>query len=255
MDSILILNQDNVIHEETCPKKTILPHSCCPPCLDEHPILILDQTTHFALDDQNSLLIIKNYLDEHQLNQWIAHTLNTKRQRSTTIHDKLIPRYEAFYAVEPEMDHGIGILKTTPFINQFAQQILQSAMHHRKHLPWTQFFGTIDCYYDPELDHGGFIRAHSDGNIYGLSTIFSFGQTRYLNIEGYQRRTTIGNRTYYNKSILIPMNHNDLVCMMGPTFQKKYHHGVLPLRVDEPAYDRYSLNLRFLDPSFNSSSW
>ena len=105
----------------------------------------------------------------------------------------------------------------------------------------------VDIVYDDAYVRGGSIGAHSDdelgnhlsGEAWGLVTILSFGQTRFLRIRRRGHRAVL-----YN----IELRDNSLVAMVGDGFQRDFTHAIDKLPKSVLVGARHSLNIRYVTP-------
>lgn len=219
------------------------------PILEDHssraPRTVYDYS--IDIDDTNSVLVIPNVLSDSQLEQYINRSIEVDRVRGKSAFGMDKPRIEVAYTIDGNPFSYSGKQHYTTRYPSHVTDIIPILLNEvdeelGESSDWELSTG-IDIIYPSIFPGSGSIGAHSDdeamsmyGRHWDLILIYSLGQTRYLRV---RRRDRIGD--YIN----IPLNHNSLVAMYGPTFQEIYTHQIDRLKKDEPHHDRHSINIRF----------
>lgn len=208
---------------------------------------IYDST--FELPDGCRVLIVNDFLEEDELNEYMDKSCTVNRMRGCTAFGAQKPRYEVSYTIDGEPNQYSGIKHYTV---QYPDHVLQLAKKIQavieEEYGSVQLSTGIDIHYCNTIRGSGSIAKHSDDEMdWCAVAVYSLGQTRYLRV-----RRKDGSSGYYN----IRLQHNSLVIMLDPKdskpgqFQKNYTHQIDKLtntaKNPQPLGHRLSLNLRFL---------
>lgn len=207
---------------------------------------VIDASGIFALDTPGCYLLLqKNFLSTLERQKYIESAVEVQRFTGRSGFGPK-PRAEVCYTVDgtPFVYSNISH-KTVIYpehVSCIIPNILQCVDKHciQKSLPRNTFTvpsHAIDIVYNNVFPRGGSVSAHGDNeHQWGLVTIMSFGQTRWLRVRNH---TT---KKFYN----VKMVDNSLVAMIGETFQHQYSHQVDKLKENEVIGTRLSLNIRYL---------
>ena len=188
------------------------------------------------LDSENSIHSIEDALTlEEQYD--MVHLINTTTlsQPTLSIYGNRPKFYDTTFNFGTVPSGHYSQSPMTREASDFSELIREK---YTKYFPnsSTAHFNCNLVYYSPELGNGGRRGKHQDNPTQPLTLvlIYSFGQDRKM--------------TFYkdNKKVAtIPLLDNSIVAMVGPTFQKVYHHQLDSIKSGEVAFDRYSFNTRY----------
>lgn len=204
---------------------------------------IIHKTSKLNLDKENTLILQNNVFTTDDLENYIKDALKVVR-KSECIYGKMKPRFEVCYTVDGNPYNYRS--HYTTFFPEHVKLLLPTfndvVNFYIDDNPYQKISTATDILYSSELYRGGSISPHKDDEMdWGCIVIFSLGQTRWLRIKDTEKNF------WYN----IQMNHNSVICMHGPSFQKRYTHQVDKLSEKEKKGTRLSLNVRFLKGKFN----
>lgn len=173
------------------------------------------------LDYENMILVFKNVFNEFSMDFYQTYLM--RQQRYNFLDGRVVPR---------------NCLKFTPdFLPPHIAFCCDEFLRKIKdlvHCPWTYINEAIDSEYGPSIPDGGYLKPSQDIG-YTCTMIYSLGQTRKLCIS--PEKPT--------KKYTIEMEHNSLVCFIGPTIHEKYFYAMPPMMLEQPTY-HYNLLLKFL---------
>lgn len=220
-------------------KDMFLPRDCQKPKFQKVQRVFEEGGAYF-LDSENALIVQHNVLDETELESYLMQAIMRKRVAGSSGF-AIKPRYEVCYTTTGEPYNYSG---QNHYTKKYPQYILDLIPKFQKIVddgigstsPYKTLSHGVDIVYSNDFDRGGSISRHKDDEMdWGLVIILTLGQSRWLRVRNEEGQ-------FFN----IKMKHNSIVCMHGPTFQKKYTHQVDKLSKHEPVHYRMSLNVRFL---------
>jgi hypothetical protein len=191
------------------------------------------------LDPDNSILYFDSCLLKNELPDFL-HLISTNQLHQPTL--KIFGNSPKFF------DTTFSTFSNTVPSKHYHQSLITTELTTFSNLLKSKFdsylennFNThYNCnlvHYSPIHPRGGSRGKHQDNPTVGLNLvlIYSFGQTREFAI-------------YKDNKIVkkLPLHHNSLVALIGPTFQKIYHHSLLPLALNIVPFNRWSFNSRFI---------
>lgn len=199
----------------------------------------------FPLDDTNCILLVQDFLGNDKLRAYREASWDVERYQGKTIFGHLQPRFEKCYTEDgkPYIYSGRShpTEKYPKHVHGVVSDILDVLKEHDPKGCFRLSHG-VDIEYNATLPRGGSIGEHSDDEEnWAVVAIFSLGQSRTLRFRRKYKESGQPNRNVCHLST----GHNTLVIMYGDTFQQKYTHEVMKLKVGEPVSTRWSLNLRF----------
>jgi alkylated DNA repair dioxygenase AlkB len=207
---------------------------------------VIDGSGLYAVDTPGCYLMLqKSFLAKEERQQYLEKAVEVQRFLGRAGFGPK-PRAEVCYTADGESFVYSNIshktIKYPEHVSFLIPKMLECVDKHclSKRLPRNTFTmpsHAIDIVYNNAFPRGGSVSAHGDNEQpWGLVTIMSFGQTRWLRVRNH---TT---KKFYN----VKMMDNSLVAMIGETFQHQYSHQVDKLKENEPIGTRLSLNIRYL---------
>jgi alkylated DNA repair dioxygenase AlkB len=194
-------------------------------------------------EQNNSLLVTHNVLDDAQLDAFILQAPTVTRCTGPSAFGHQKPRREVCYTPSGELyrysrkshatvRYPAHVLAIVPLLLAAAKRLVPDNQFAR-------LSNGVDIVYSSEFPRGGSVSAHRDDEnaAWGLVLILSLGQSRWLRV----KRDADG--SWFN----VLLRHNSLVAMHGASFQRQFTHQVDKLGARETVGIRLSLNLRFLD--------
>lgn len=223
----------------------IIPMNSIPPGKVQHESI--------ALDNENTLLIIRDVLDEQQLKSYIKSACNVERIRGPSAYGQRKPRYEMCYSTDGKLFNYSNINHSTVvypkhvktvlpiFLDRISEEYGQDVRQYR-------LSHGIDIVYPSTLPGSGSIGEHSDLTLpWDMVVAYSLGQTRYFKVRRVKDTPRdLPARDKTTRTVInVPTPHNSLLVMIGPTFQKKYTHAIDKLKSKDKLGYRMSLNARY----------
>lgn len=203
---------------------------------------VITKTGIYNLDRKNSLILIKNFLPDDMVDEYLEKAQHADRKSGPTAFNAVKPRKEIIYTTKEKgiiyggvkhdsVEYPKYVLKLVPYMLKAVKKFIPDNIY-------TKLSTGIDIIYDADFPRGGSVGKHSDSQDegWGLIVIWSLGQTRWLRV----RRIKDGE--WYN----VKMEHNSLTVMYGKTFQQLYTHQVDKLMPKDEVGSRLSLNVRFV---------
>jgi hypothetical protein len=176
------------------------------------------------LDYENMVLIFKNVLNDFSMDFYQTYLMREKRENM--LDSLIIPRSSVKYKTTKYVKENYP-----PHIEYCKDEFLR-LIRSLVHCPWTMVDEAIDSEYGPNTPDGGYLKPSRHPG-YTCTMLFSVGQTRKFYVsEGKS------NRVFH-------LEHNSLICLIGPTLQEKYSHAIPPLLHEDPQF-HYNLLLKFL---------
>lgn len=208
--------------------------------------IVIDHPIVKQLDEENTLSLQHNFLNDRELAEYLQYTSEVERYGGRSAYNSIKPRIEVCYTASGDTfrysNHNHITKKFPAHTLPVVGEMLSSVGRIIPNNKYQTISSGIDILYNADFERGGSADAHGDKEKpWGLVTIFSLGQTRWLRV----RRIADG--TWYN----VEMRHNSLVAMHGASFQTLYTHQVDRLAKDEAVYPRLSFNVRFLEGPSN----
>jgi hypothetical protein len=208
-------------------------------------------TSKIIDDDGNMVLVFNNFLSTRERTEYIKQAQSTLRKQGGSTLFKT-PRIEVAYARGEENYNYSGVDRYTipfpPNIINISDKIIKQVKTLKPDNPYNQYDTGVDILYGGKIlesksskkfGRGGSISFHSDDEKdWGMVGVYSLGQTRLFRIKDYGGKGPT--------RFIIPLFDNSLVVMYGPTFQKKYYHGITKLSSKLKAGVRLSLNIRYI---------
>ena len=199
------------------------------------------EVTVIEMEDGNRLLVFPEFLSQKELVAYCTVSVGVERKQGASGFN-LKPRFEVCYTPDGLPYRYSG---KSHFTTHYPQHVLKVADRMVEKMeeavpsnPFSELSTAVDIRYGKELKQGGSISAHADDEMpWGAVCVLSLGQKRWLRVQ------SVRTREYTN----VALTHNSLIVMYGRTFQQKYTHRVDKLSPKEPVFDRYSLNVRFLE--------
>lgn len=213
-------------------------------CFNKKQELIANHSV-LPIDSENTILLFENVLDAVELNEYLSEAVKVPRTSGRSGYG-IKPRKEICYTSDGKPYKYSRIthptIKYPPHVLKVVEKFISLLEVEFGNMEIVNIYRTlsngVDIIYDSTFPRGGSISAHKDNEEdWGMVLIYSLGQTRYLRIRNDETRK------FYN----VQMEHNSLVVMHGPTFQKKYTHQVDKHIESEDVGIRLSLNLRFIE--------
>jgi len=196
------------------------------------------KTSSIALDSENSLHYIDNFLtEEEQLGLRSVMLSVSLKQPTAQIFGNKPKFFDATfsYGTQTVPNRSYKQVLMTPQATSFST-LLKTKFDQVHNNQATKHFNCNLVYYAPHLANGGSRGVHSDNpsDPLQLVLIYSYGQDRPFTI-------------YRDKKIVqrICLKHNSIVAMQGSSFQKVFKHRLDPLKKGVVAEDRWSFNTRF----------
>ena len=260
MDSLLGKRKEREGEEEIPSGKRVCEHldfqpeeiryfSCHPRRMDgmwlEREILVHSnrQNRTFPLDEENYIFVDSNLYDREELDAYLQKAARVKRVSGKSAFGRNKPRKEISYTASGRANVYSGVAhKTTEFpdhVKLLSEKMCFSLgrQSYEDTSSWRPD-NANDILYGPEFKCGGSIGRHADDENpdWCAIGIFSLGQERVLRIFSNEEKRI------WN----VVLEHNSVVWMIGPTFQKKYKHEVPKLSPKESVHTRLSLNIRYV---------
>lgn len=205
---------------------------------------VLEESGIHSLDEDNAVLVFHDVLQPEELKAYLAGAATVTRKSGRSGYG-VKPRREICYSpdgqpyVYSRVQHATTIYPdhVLPLITKF-EEIVNDTL--TKDGYGSNLYKTpssvVDIIYDETFPLGGSISAHSDDeDEWGMVVVYSLGQTRWFRVRNKETKQ------WYN----MPLVHNSLVVMYGPTFQSLYTHQIDKLKTQDKVKVRLSLNIRY----------
>lgn len=204
----------------------------------------IDEPIILELDDENTVIVVHDVLDQDVIDEIISNEQDLQRTR-TELRGHKIPRWEICYTNDGKpfsySSAKHDSIQYPPHAEKLSELMLDQVKLAIPDNKYTIRSHGISLLYSKDIDRGGSISAHSDvadriEAQWGLIGILSLGQARWM------RFRDIKTKQFIN----VKLRHNSFAFMHGPTFQQKYTHQIDKLNENEEIGNRLSINIRYL---------